>query len=868
MAIAAAEGIRLLERDDALDTLREAYASSRSGTGRLVLVAGEAGIGKTAVARAFSAEIADARVLWGACDALFTPRPLGPFLDLAAEANGRLGAALEGGGGPYEVVAALLEAASDRPTVVILEDVHWADEATLDALRLLARKVERAPLLVVVTYRDDGLDRDHPLRIVLGELATRPSVDRAPVVGLSARAVAELVAERELDATELHRQTNGNPFFVTEVLASRNGPIPATVRDAVLARAALLDEPARTLLEAVAITPQRAELWLLEALAPESLDALDDCLASGILTNGTGTVGFRHELARLAIEESVDPRRAQALHRTALETLAEPPLGAADPARLAHHAEAAGDAEAVLRHATAAADHAAAVGAYREAAEQYARALRFAADLPAEDRATLLERRSDALYLTDEQAAAIDVLREAIDVHRTTGDATREATAHSGLVPYLTCRGRFAEAHEAGRRAIEMLDGSPEGVEHAHAYYAMSLLSSYRGHDDEARDWGRRAAVLAERFDDPTTLVEAMIVIGTADLWHDPEATAGLDQALELARQHGLPALVARSLHNRGLCAAVHDAHDEALVWLDAGLAECDEHELDLWRLAILSIRVAVQLDQGSWTEATETAATIVAEARDSPEPLLMARLVLALVRARRGDPETAPLLAEAAAIVEKADEPRWHATLACAIAEVAWLERRPDGIDEATRPALEVARAGGAWWLGQLEYWRHRLGIHDGGPVATDTWSLMQAGDWRAGARAWRERGRPYETALALSEADDAEALQEALELFEQLGARPLAAMVARRLRERGVRVSRGPRPSTRANPAELTARELEVLALIADGLRNAEIAERLFLSTRTVDHHVSAILRKLQARSRGEAVVEARRMGVALPE
>ena len=237
MAIAAAEGIRLLERDDALDILREAYADARSGAGRLVLVAGEAGIGKTAVVRAFCAEIADARVLWGACDALFTPRPLGPFLDLAAEANGELGAAVGGSGGPYEVVAALVAAAAERPTVMVLEDVHWADEATLDALRVLARKVERAPLLVVASYRDDELERSHPLRLVLGELATRAEVARLRVGPLSRAGVAELASEVAVDPRELHRRTNGNPFFVTEVLATGTADIPQTVRDAVLARA-------------------------------------------------------------------------------------------------------------------------------------------------------------------------------------------------------------------------------------------------------------------------------------------------------------------------------------------------------------------------------------------------------------------------------------------------------------------------------------------------------------------------------------------------------------------------------------------------------------------------------------------------------
>jgi len=869
MAIAAAEGIRLLERDDVLDTLREAYAGARSGAGRLVLVGGEAGIGKTAVVRAFCAEVAEARILWGACDALFTPRPLAPFLDLAAEANGELGAAV-GAGGPHEVVAALVAAATAEPTVVVLEDVHWADEATLDALRVLARKVERSPLLVVASYRDDELDRSDPLRIVLGELATRPAVERARIEGLSEQAVAELASGRELDARQLHRQTNGNPFFVTEVLASRNGPIPATVRDAVLARTAGLGEAAREVLDAVAITPQRAELWLLEALAPESLDALEECLSSGILVNGGNSVGFRHELARLAVEESIDPRRAGALHRGALAALVSPPSGAPDFARLAHHAEAAGDGDAVFRYAKAAAEHAATFGAYREAAAQYERALGSAGHLPALVRAALLDGQASAYYLTDEQAEAIVTLEQAIDLYREAGASREEAVSLSRIVPYLSCRGRLPEAERAGRRAIAMLEAWTPGPELAEAYRTMGLLALYRDDYDDTIAYAGQAAELAERFGDMLTLVTAKVDSGTAELMRDgPQATGGLLEALELSRRHGVAAMTARALHNLARGAIVHGVPGEATPWLEAGLAYCAEVELDLWWLSLLALRVELELKTGRWSEATETAATIEADARDSPDPRFQASLAVARIRARRGDPETAPMLAAAAEIEQAMEDTHASALLAAATAEVAWLERRPNGIREATQAAFDAELPKRSDAAAELAFWRQRLGIVDDLPAGLpQPWATHLSGDPRRAADAWEAFDRPYETALALAESDDVEALSRAHELFVELGAGPPAAAVAQELRARGVRVSRGPRPATRANAAALTARELDVLALLADGLRNAEIAERLFLSPRTVDHHVSAILRKLRAKSRGEAVAEAGRLGLLQPE
>ena len=280
------------------------------------------------------------------------------------------------GAKPHEVTSALLaELGGSRVSVVVLEDLHWADEATLDVLRLLARRVGGVPALVIASYRDDELDRAHPLRLVLGELADhargRSAERRAAVAGgrRAARGGARGGPGRPL------RKTAGNPFFVSEVLAAGAEDIPPTVRDAVLARAARLNPDARMLLEAVAIVPPQAELWLLEALAADTFARVEDCVAAGMLIAGPGAVTFRHELARIAVEASITPDRLLDLHRKALTVLASPPSGVPDLARSAHHAEAAQDGSAVLRFAPAAATRAASLGAHREAVAQYERAL-------------------------------------------------------------------------------------------------------------------------------------------------------------------------------------------------------------------------------------------------------------------------------------------------------------------------------------------------------------------------------------------------------------------------------------------------------------------------------------------------------------
>lgn len=846
---------QLLEREHALETLGAAWAAAVGGSGRLVLVAGEAGGGKTAVVRSFCAEL-DAAVLLGACDPLFTPRPLGPFLDLVDDA-----------GDAHEVVAALVRS-SPQPAVLVLEDVHWADEATLDALRLLARKVEGASLLVVATYRDDELDRLHPLRIVLGELATVSSLDRISIPQLSPAAVAELARGSAVDAEELHRVTGGNAFFVTEALAASDGELPATVRDAVLARVARLDAGARALLEAVAIMPPRAESWLLDAVARESTDSLDACVASGMLVAGVDSVEFRHELGRLAVLESIQPVRALAFHRLALAALAEPPHGEPDAARLAHHAEAAGERDAVLRFGVAAAERATKVGAHREAAAQYGRVLRFATGFTATERAELFERQSEAFYLTDLQVDAIDTLQQAVTLRREAGDVRGEAKALSQLVPYLSCRGRLEDAEAAAHGAVALLEELPASPELASAVHAVAR--HYLTMDDlpGAIDWGTRAVALADRFSDPVERISAATTLATAEVFRDgPEGRAPLEAALASAERHGDAAGAVRAVHNVALACEHVRAHELGRRWIEDGLARCEDNDLDLWRLALLQLRGRLELNEGRWTEAAATAQVLIEDPRESPEPLVQAWIVRALVRARRGDPGVHEALAAAAAVEGSSLDVYRLGTIAAATAEIAWLEGRTEGVREATDEAYALAvERDVAWLVGELALWRRCAGVVEAVPAAaTGPYALQLHGDWRGAAERWEALGSPYETAVAFADADDEDALRQGLELARALEARPLATMIARRLRERGVRgVPRGPRTSTAANAAALTGREVEVLQLLAAGLRNAAIAERLFLSPRTVDHHVSAILRKLEVGSRGEAVAAGRRLGL----
>jgi ATP/maltotriose-dependent transcriptional regulator MalT len=859
--------MNLFERDSLLMPLEALLHEAADGAGRVVLLGGEAGIGKTSLAAALRDRGGSAALWWGACDALQTPHPLAPLHDIARVNAMHFRPLLAQETPRIRLFEAVLSELQTGPTLFVIEDAHWADEATLDLLRFLGRRLEGVPCLLLVTYRDDEVTTQHPLRRLMGELPASRTT-RMQVPRLSAEAV-EAMARGALRSHEgLHAITRGNPFFVSELLQHGVDGVPRGVQDLVLARFARLGTAAQQIVQLASIVPRRIQDWLVQAILAPPLAAIEECLDAGLLLTEGNALAFRHELARVAIEQSLSTLRAQDLHGRVLAVLERDGTMPVSLAWRVHHASRANDASAVLRLAPEAAREAQMRGAHREAAAHLRTALAHAIDEPDTVRAALLDRLAYESYLTDRIEDALAARAAARKLWHHLGDRLKEGDAIRSLSRLSWFNGQTAIAEAYADEAIAALESLTPGPELAMAYSNRAQLHMLRGENNDTVATGQRALELAARLDDVETQVHALNNIGTARLDMGDEAgRSELEQSLALSLANGFEEHAARAYVNLSYDAVMLMRLPVALDWFERGIGYCDSHDLDAWARYLSAYRATAWFAMGQWNRAADSAALLLQVPDVAPINRIVALTVLGHIRVRRGDPDALRLLDEALALAVPTRSLLRVGPVVAALVEAARLRDDREACIEAIRALESLDRPSRYrnWVSAEIAWQLRRAGID--AALADDCpepFALQFAGQWREAAAAWHSLGCPYEEARALAEGDE-DAQRTALSLFEGLGAEPMARRLRRELRESGVRgVPRGQRASTQSNPHALTAREIEVLQLLCDGLRNAQIAERLCRSVRTVDHHVAAIFAKLGVSTRTEAMAAALSAGV----
>jgi ATP/maltotriose-dependent transcriptional regulator MalT len=847
----------LLERDAELALLRSTVADATLHRGSVVLIGGEAGIGKSSLVSAWSQDPgSEARVLVGWCDDLLTSRPLGPLRDIARATGGALADAVSSLDTSAVLEALLSELDHPlRPTLLVVEDAHWADEATLDVVRFLGRRIERLPAVLVVTYRDDEVVADHPLRGVLGSF--RGPVHRLTPHPLTSTAVAALTAGRDVDVGEVLRITGGNPFFVTEI-GQGTDTLPASVTEAVHSRVQALPAGSRAAVELLSVAPTDVEHQLVAALGLRA-DDIAVAEARGVLAVDERTVWFRHELTRRAVLAALPISTRIKYHGEFLEQLVR---AGTDASATLHHAVAAGRGDIVAEHGPGAANDAFRAGSYREAQDHQLSVLPYLHLLEPAAHATLLEERAWTLYNLHRFDEAVDAAASAAAVRADEPDPV----AHARTLIVLS-RMQFeandpAAAVAAVEEAVSLLE--VHGDEPQRVEGLVARASTYALIEEPAElamELTEDAVRLTEHLDRPDLRSLALNYRAIAQCAGGGQPDLeDFREAIRLALDGGHLELAARAYTNLSFELMLsREPSQRAIPELDEALAFVEDHDFASHAFDVRARKATVAFALGRWDEA-ERELTVLRATTDQRGMIdLVALESLARLALRRGDPDSDRIVASAWTLAQRSAAPPYMGLIGVILAEQAWLTGENQDVPallaelplDRLRPRLRA----------ELLRYTQLAGVPVEVPSdAAEPWASGIRGDWRTAAEAWRAEQRPYELAIELSASGEQEPMLEAIRIFDRLGADPAARLTRRQLRDLGVHhIPRGPHARTREHPAGLTERQAEVLDLLARGMTNAQIADHLVLSVRTVDHHVAAVLQKLGAASRHEAVKQA---------
>lgn len=928
---------RVAERD----ALSAALSRAAAGHAQVVLITGTAGIGKTrlvtelchqAVATGAQLRFGESAPLAGAALAY------GPF---AAALGSQAGWLLDDGG-PGDMLAArhrlfvrlldlLRELAADAPLVLVLEDMHWADESSRELLAFLTVRLRQAPVLLAATLREEDLDGS--TRRWLAELDSRPGVTRLRLTGLSDAEIAELVTgllPADTTADRLAAVVSaaaGNPLYAQELASAGADRPPPSITEAVLARAAALAAPARALVDQVCVADGGMSHDLLAATVPGDeqslLAAARQAVASGLLVPAGDGYVFTHGLVRQVLYEHLLPGERQLLHRSLATALATRP--GVSPGSLAQHWHLAGCPKRAAPAAVTAARQAVLAHAYPEATHDYALAIELADWLPGlgpdlyeaaaqaaswagdperaagwaaaalaqperaspADRVRRLERLGRYRWEAGDPRAAADASEQAVALLPDGAPSALRARALAALATHRMLLGEFDAALPVAEQAVQQAEHAGADAEQAHALATLGIIVAQRGQLEAGLAALRQAAPLAQAAGSIEDIVRVaanhMYLLCTAGRF--AEALQVAQAGRQAARALGAPPALTSVLDNNTVATLIATgrwAEAERLLAELTGESAAYVQYLDLLRLELA-------VGRGDAKRAEELAASL-AKAPEDPRLTGPLRACLAEQALHHGDlAAAASQVLDGLAALDGADlaedEIRLLAAGARAAADLAALPEvaRPRDLAELW-PAAAATFAGRARAIVAADGGRQPAVVAFGRLAAAEEARRLATGNraaWRTVADAWQTAGQPYREAYArLREAEAAaragrrdqatRALGASQALAAELPSAPLLQLAGELARRARLTVPPGPLPGPAGSgPArfDLTPREAEVLALLTQGDSNRQIARTLFISERTVAVHVSRILDKLGVRNRTEAATVGARLGLTQP-
>lgn len=862
--------MELIERDGFLAALQNGFKKAALGEGHCFFIIGEAGIGKTSLVKTFLKEIEDDSIEYvGACDSLFTPRPLAPLYDLALQINEDWVDKIQSVSSRAELFTKFVQVLTQkqRPVVILFEDIHWADEATLDFVKFFARRISRTKCLFILTFRDGGVNQQLPLRNILADLSP-DTFTRIELTPLSREAVQKLADEKGYDGEDVYTITGGNPFYVNEILASYSPGVPSNVKDSVLSVYNLLGSETRNVWQQLSVIPEGLELDRLYKIDHSWHELIGHCIATRILIIKNSKIFFKHELYRRTIEESLSPFRRIALNKNLLNLFLESFEDAGEIEKIVHYAKNANESELVVKYAPLAAKQAACVGSHIEASKLFLAAIEYSEGADPDRLVKFYEDYAYECYLTNEIREAITYQGKALKIWNEKNEPEQIGNSLRFLSRLWWFEGNHQQSESLAQQAVEVLAKQPPSKAKAMAFSNMAQLKMLSDMTVECICWGEKAIDIANEVNDEETLAHAMNSMGSSLMLNQSTMQRGIEllqESLSISLKNSYDEHVGRAYAALGSNAATIKLYALASKTLEEGINYCEERDLNSLKLYMLSWKARLNLETGNWDEAFRIADNLLKKEALLPVIKIGALTVVATIQMRNGDLSSLNLLLEAKTMALRTTELQRIVPVLTALLEYEWITGKSHIEQELLEKTMNnFINAKTFSKRSRFIFWLKKLKRQNSLVDETFKTKPNDASAAQRRAAVWKELGCPYEEAVSLFDGNDDDK-RKALSIIQQFGATAVSEKLKMEMRSSGIKkIPRGLRESTRINPSQLTNRELDVLRLLQDGIQNKNIAEMLFISPKTVDHHISSILFKLDVNSRSKAVTEAIRLGI----